>query len=315
MDAPTVEGKMKVLVTGGAGSLGRKLVRALADGGHAARVMSRRGPTRDTPDGVEWARADLSTGEGLGAAVEGVEAIVHAASDPRNAEAVDVGGTRRLCEAARAAGVAHLAYVSIVGVDEIPFGYYRRKLAAEAVVESSGVPHSILRATQFHSLVDFLLSKAARVPLLMPLPTDFKFRSVDETEVAGRLAACVAAGPGGRLPDFGGPAVLTLGEMARTWKRAVGVGKRVAHVPMPGALARVPRREEHRPRGRARRDGLGGVARAARRRASGLSASVREGVRRDAFHGHRAFQGRRRRARLQALPRARADGAGRAALR
>ncbi|MET0624801.1 MAG: NAD(P)H-binding protein, partial [Pyrinomonadaceae bacterium] len=163
---------MKVLVTGGGGALGRKLVRALTRAGHSARVMSRREPAGDATDGVEWARADLSTGEGLGAAVEGVEAVVHAASDPRRAEAVDVEGTRRLCEAARAAGVSHLVYISIVGVDEIPFGYYRRKLAAEAVIESAGVPHSILRATQFHTLVDFLLSQAARVPLLMPLPVD-----------------------------------------------------------------------------------------------------------------------------------------------
>ncbi|HEX8503448.1 MAG TPA: NAD(P)H-binding protein [Pyrinomonadaceae bacterium] len=228
---------MKVLVTGGAGSLGRALVRVLAREGHAPRVMSRRGRAESAPDGVEWARADLLTGEGLAAAVEGAHAVVHAASDPRRAEAVDVGGTRRLTEAARAAGCAHLVYISIVGVDVIPFGYYRRKLAAEGIIQSSGVPFSVLRATQFHSLVDFLLAQAARVPLLMPLPTDFKFRSVDEAEVAARLSACVAAGPRGRLPDFGGPEVLTLGEMARAWARAKNVGKRIIHLPIPGALA------------------------------------------------------------------------------
>lgn len=228
---------MRVLVTGGSGSLGRVLVRALAGAGHAARVMSRRERTEAAPAGVEWARADLFTGEGLDAAVEGVDAVVHAASDPRRAEAVDVRGTRRLAEAALAAGVSHLVYISIVGVDEIPLGYYRRKLAAEQIIATSGVPYSVLRATQFHSLVDFLLSKAARVPLLMPLPTDLKFRSVDESEVAGRLAACVDAGPRGRLPDFGGPSVLSLGEMARAWKAARGVGKRVVHLPIPGAVA------------------------------------------------------------------------------
>lgn len=228
---------MKVLVTGGAGSLGRSLVRALAREGHAARVMSRRARPAGAAEGVEWANADLVTGEGLAAAVEGAEAVVHAASDPRRAEAVDVGGTRRLLEAARAAGVAHLVYISIVGVDEIPFGYYRRKLAAERLVESSGVPYSVLRATQFHSLVDFLLTQAARVPLVMPLPTDFKFRSVAESEVAGRLSACVGAGPRGRLADFGGPRVQTLGEMARAWKGARGVTKRVVRLPLPGAVA------------------------------------------------------------------------------
>jgi uncharacterized protein YbjT (DUF2867 family) len=228
---------MKVLVTGGAGSLGRALVRVLERDGHAARVMSRRARPASAHASVEWVSADLSTGEGLCEAVERVDAVLHAASDPRRAEAVDVEGTRRLTEAARAAEVAHLIYISIVGVDEIPFGYYRRKLAAEKLIESSGVPFSILRATQFHSLVDFLLSKAARVPLLMPVPTSFKFRSVDGEEVAVRLNACVGAGPRGRLPDFGGPQLLTLGEMARTWKAARGVTKRVVNLPLPGAVA------------------------------------------------------------------------------
>lgn len=228
---------MKVLVTGGAGSLGRSLVRALERDGHAARVMSRRARPESARAGVEWVSADLSTGEGLSEAVAQVDAVIHAASDPRRAEAVDVEGTRRLTEAARAAEVAHLVYISIVGVDEIPFGYYRRKLAAEGVIAASGVPFSILRATQFHTLVDFLLSKAARVPLLMPVPTEFKFRSVDEGEVAVRLSSCVSAGPRGRLPDFGGPQLLTLGEMARTWKAARGVTKRVVNLPLPGAVA------------------------------------------------------------------------------
>ena len=228
---------MKVLVTGGAGSLGRALVRALMRDGHAARVMSRRARPESAPAGVEWASADLVTGEGLSAAVEGVDAVVHAASDPRRAEAVDVGGTRRLIESARAAAGAHLVYISIVGVDEIPFGYYRRKLAAEKLIESSGIPFSILRATQFHSLIDFGLSKLARVPLVMPLPSGFKFQCVDEGEVAERLSACVAAGPRGRLTDFGGPRVVTLGEMARTWKSTRGVTKRVVNLPLPGAVA------------------------------------------------------------------------------
>jgi len=171
------------------------------------------------------------------AAVDGADAIIHAATDPRRAEAVDVQGTRHLVEAARAAGVGHLVYVSIVGIEEIPVGYYRRKLAAEHVVASSGVPHTTLRATQFHSLVAALISKAARLPLLLPLPTDFKFQSVAESEVAARLISCLDAGPRGRLADFGGPEVLTLGEMASDWMEAKGVRKKLVRLPVPGAAA------------------------------------------------------------------------------
>lgn len=232
---------MKVLVTGGTGSLGRILTRAVAGEGHAARVLSTRPRAASDPAGVEWALADLATGAGLREAVEGVEAVFHLASDFNNAEAVDVVGTRRLVEASRAAGVSHLVYISIVGIDDIPTGYYRRKREAERIVESSGVPHSIQRATQFHTFVAGLLSKAARVPLLMPLPAGFRFQSVDESEVAARLAGCISDGPRGRLVDFGGPEVLSLDEMARAWMEAGGVRKRLVRLPVPGAAAKALR--------------------------------------------------------------------------
>jgi uncharacterized protein YbjT (DUF2867 family) len=227
---------MKVLITGGSGALGRILVRTATDAGYIVRGLSRGERPPYVPSGVEWARADLASGEGLSAAVEGAEAIIHSASDPRRTKAVDVAGTRRLVEAARAAGVAHLVYISIVGIDDIPYSYYRRKREAEEIIAASGVPYTNLRATQFHSLVDFLISKAARVPLLLPLPTDFKFQSVADAEVAARLVECLAEGPRGRV-EFGGPEVLTLGEMAATWLSLKGMRKRVLRLPLPGAIA------------------------------------------------------------------------------
>jgi uncharacterized protein YbjT (DUF2867 family) len=166
-----------------------------------------------------------------------VDAVIHAASDPRRHAAVDVDGTRRLAEAARAAGTAHLVYVSIVGIDQVPFAYYRSKLAAEQIVAASGVPHSILRATQFHSFIDTMTAGAARVPLILPLPTTFRFQSVDTGEAAERFVRAVQDGPGGRLPDFGGPEVLTWGEMAAAWKNARGVRGPTVHLPLPGPLA------------------------------------------------------------------------------
>lgn len=232
---------MKVLITGGTGTLGRALARAVAGAGHAVRVMSQRARTASDPLACEWARADLVSGEGLREAVEGAEAVFHLASDFNNAEAVDVGGTRRLVGASGAASVSHLVYISIVGVDDIPTGYYRRKREAESIIESSGVPHSIQRATQFHSFVGGLLSKAARVPLVMPLPAGFRFQSVDESEVAERLAGCLEGGPRGRLADFGGPEVLALEEMAGDWLEARGVRKKLLRLPLPGAAARALR--------------------------------------------------------------------------
>jgi uncharacterized protein YbjT (DUF2867 family) len=227
---------MKILLTGGTGGLGREVVRAAEAAGHTVRVASRRARPDDAPPHREWARMDVATGAGVAEALTGVDAAVHAASDPRRHAAVDVEGTRRLARAAHEAGTSHLVYVSIVGIDRIPFPYYRSKLEAEAIVAASGVPHSILRITQFHSFVDMLLAGVARAPLVMPLPTSFRFQSCATSEAAERLVRAVETGPCGRLRDFGGPEVLTFREMAAAWKAARGVRKPVLPVHVPGGL-------------------------------------------------------------------------------
>jgi uncharacterized protein YbjT (DUF2867 family) len=242
----------QVLVTGGTGVLGRPLTRALVAGGHLVRVMSRQGAPADRGGAPTWAQADLSTGQGLAAAVADVDAIVHAASQPFGATVeVDVEGTRRLLAAARLAGARHLIYVSIVGIDRVPLAYYRHKLAAEAMVMQGPVPWSIQRTTQFHPFLDALLRRAARLPALL-LPTDLRVQPVDPAEVAARLRAIVEAGLAGRADDFGGPEVLSVGEAARSWRTAYGLRRALVHIALPGALARALRRGDNTcPNGRA----------------------------------------------------------------
>jgi uncharacterized protein YbjT (DUF2867 family) len=213
---------MRVFITGGTRLLGRALVRTADGAGLAVRVLSRR--PRAAADGFEYAVGDVASGAGLDAALSGVEAIIHAASDPRRPEEVDVGG-------------AHLVYVSIVGIDRIPVRYYRTKLEEEGIVAASGLPYSVLRARQFHAFVAWLISEAARVPLVLPLPAGFKFQPVDEAEVAERLVRCLGEGPRGRADDFAGPEVLPLEEMAEAWMEAAGVRKRMLRLLLPGALA------------------------------------------------------------------------------
>ncbi|HVG44960.1 MAG TPA: NAD(P)H-binding protein [Longimicrobium sp.] len=228
---------MRILVTGGTGVLGRETVAAVESAGHTVRVGSR-GPRRaGTPDVREWAVMDLAAGSGIDEAVAEVDVVIHAASDPKRSQAADVEGTRALVDACRRRGVGHLVYVSIVGIDRIPVPYYRHKLAAEGIVTAGGVPFSILRATQFHPFIDQLLASAARVPLVMPLPIGFQVQSVDVAEVARRLLRCAEAGPGGRLPDFGGPEAMSFREAARAWRAARGVRKPVLPLPLPGRAA------------------------------------------------------------------------------
>ncbi|MEV0706390.1 SDR family oxidoreductase [Nocardia aurea] len=221
-----------VLVTGGTGALGRHIVESLRARGHEVRVLSRRA-------GAGTHVGDLSTGAGLAEAVAGAEVIVHAATDSRSLRCPDPGQTEQLL---RVAGqVRHLLYVSIVGIDDIPFPYYRSKLACEKLIVDSGVPHTILRATQFHELLAAALSVAGKLPIA-PLPLDFRFQPVATPEVAARVAELADGEPMGRAADFGGPEVLTLEESVRVWRAAHGVPRGTVRLPLPGRVASAFRR-------------------------------------------------------------------------
>lgn len=212
--------------------MGRPLVRRLRERGHDVRVLSRR-----REGGTHL--GDLATGEGLAGATAGVELVVHAASDTRRFGRSDLEQTRRLLEAI--GEVRHLLYLSIVGIDVIPFGYYRRKLACEQEVVRSGLAHTILRATQFHELVAQGLRALERLPVA-PLPGDFRFQSVAAVEVAARLANLLDRDALGRAPDFGGPEVLTLDEMARAWRSQRGRPRRQLSLRVPGRVGQAFRR-------------------------------------------------------------------------
>lgn len=215
------------------------------------RALSRRAGSLDGP--AQSVIGDLTTGEGLAAAVDGVDAVVHAATDPRSGGSTDVEGTRRLVQAARMGGVSHLVFVSIVGIDRIPLPYYRHKLAAERVVADSGVPHSILRITQFHYFVDLLLQRLARTPLLLPIPVGFRIQSIGTPDVARELLDVAASSPRGRCPDLAGPEVMGLAHAARLWRDILGVPRWLVPLPLLGRTAAALRAGHNtvpdRPRG------------------------------------------------------------------
>lgn len=228
----------KILITGGTGVLGRALTPRLIARGHTVRVMSRSARSATLAEGVEWAQADLESGAGLEAAVAGAPIIIHCASSPlRRTRQADVEGTAKLLAAARAAGVQHFIYISIVGIERFPtYAYHKVKLEAEQLIEASGLPYTILRATQFHTLLDRVLQSAARWPVML-LPKDLQFQLVDAGEAAEALVACVAAGPVGRAADVGGPEVLKSGEIIEAWLAAHNLRRRVIHLPLWGQAA------------------------------------------------------------------------------
>ena len=142
---------------------------------------------------------DLTTGEGIEAAVDGVTTIVHCAGTNTG----DDETTRTLVRAAARAGAPHLVYISVVGADRVPinsavdramFGYFGSKLAAERVVAESGLPWTTLRATQFHDLILTVARALAKLPVV-PVPAGSRFQPVDTDEVAARLVELALAEP------------------------------------------------------------------------------------------------------------------------
>ena len=220
----------EILVTGGTGTLGRVLVARLREQGHVPRVLSRRpGPGRWT--------GDLETGAGVADALRGVDAVVHAASRPGH----DVAQARTLLAAlgdgaVRAARAPHLVFVSIVGVDRVPLGYYREKVRVEEMIADAGVPWTVQRATQFHDLLATLLGVVGRSPVL-PVLKGARFQPVDVRDVADRLVTVAPGSPAGRAPDMGGPQVRSMADLARAWATATGRRRAVVPVPLPGRLA------------------------------------------------------------------------------
>lgn len=222
----------RVLVVGGTGTLGRVVVERLLAGGADVRILSRGRRRRDNQR-VEHVIGDLRSGAGLDAAVSGVDTVVLCA-DP----------AQQIVEAAKRNGSPHLVYISIVGVDRVPFSYYRSKLADEEMIAASGLPWTVLRTTQFHDLIAAGLRMLAKLPV-MALPAGWSFQPVDVRDVGGRLAELALAEPVGRAPDLGGPQVRAIGDLARSYLAMAGKRRLMLPVRLGGKVFRAYRAGGH----------------------------------------------------------------------
>lgn len=225
----------KTLLTGATGTLGTALQSRLLDTEQEVRAASRL-PPAETVDEVEWVTLDLLDGTGIEEALTGVDRVVHTATAPQgDTEAVDVEGTKRLLAAANDADIDHFLYVSIVGVDEIPFSYYQHKYTAEQAVEGSTLPSTILRATQFHNFLDEIFSGLSWLPV-WALPTKIQLQPVDVGEVADVVVEHVTSEPLGRADPVGGPEAHTLGELLTAYRNARGTWRPLVRLPIPGTV-------------------------------------------------------------------------------
>jgi uncharacterized protein YbjT (DUF2867 family) len=241
---------MTILVTGGTGHLGGKVVELLVRDGHRVRVLARH-PGGDRA--VSWVEGDLATGEGIAEAVGGVDTIVHAATHSpaaqrgrfkardlvRSPKDVDIRGTDALLRAAAQASVDHIVHVSIVGIEHTArLPYSRVKLRSEGFVRSGGVPWSIARATPFYWLLERFLEDAA-MRRSMRLPRNVKMQCVDSDEFARFVVTCVVDGQRGDRMDFAGPEALTMREMAEQYLAARGLERRIREIRLPARAERA----------------------------------------------------------------------------
>lgn len=227
---------MKVAVLGGTGLLGKRVVRELARDGIDHTIAGR------SAEGSNSVRVDITTGEGISDALTGCDTVMLLSSNPAKSGKVDVEGTRRLLPHIDG---RHLIYISIVGVDRHPFRYYRAKYEVEQMIAASVENYSILRATQFHDLLVFALAKLARMWPYCLVPSGFVFQPVDAGEVARHLVDVARSGPAGLLPDLGGPEVIDIKTLARTYMTAIGRERPVVGVYVPGRVAGAFRRGLH----------------------------------------------------------------------
>jgi uncharacterized protein YbjT (DUF2867 family) len=219
---------MRIAVAGATGVVGRHVVDVARERGHEVVPLAR-------SVGV-----DLTTGAGLVELLDGVDAVVDVTSVPtqdrEESEAFFGAVTRSLLDAERKVGVGHHVALSIVGVDDVPSGYYAGKRLQERLLREGDQPWSVLRATQFHEFAEQVLHFVRVGPVsVVPMMTS---EPVAAREVGEALVDVVEAGPSGRVPDLAGPERLPMHRLARRVSKARGLGRRVVPVPVPGAAGR-----------------------------------------------------------------------------
>jgi uncharacterized protein YbjT (DUF2867 family) len=232
-----------ILVTGGTGALGHRVVERLRSTGNTIRVLSR--GERMSGNGVEFVTGDLATGDGIDDAVMGSDIILHLAGSAKG----DDIKTGNLVRAAKRVQPRHLVYISVVGADRVPiesridramFGYFGAKFASERIVAESGIPWTTLRATQFHDLTFKTVEGMAKMPII-PAPSGWPVQSVDAAEVADRLVELALGEPAGLVPGFGGPRVYQMADLIRSYLQATDKHRLLMPMKLPGGAARAVR--------------------------------------------------------------------------
>ena len=234
---------MRIAVAGGSGTVGKYAVRSASQAGHQVVAMSR-------STGV-----DARTGEGLLAALEGVDVIIDTTDggtiSRRKAEAFFTEVTKNLHAMGRKQGVARLVTLSIVGLERLPgFGYYEAKLAQESAALAGPLPVNIVRATQFHEFPVQILARATRGQIA-PVPV-MRIQPVAARAV-GEVLLETAVGPTlGTTLEIAGPEEENLVALARQVVRMRARRTVVVPLRVPGRAGKAMRSGAQKPQSGAR---------------------------------------------------------------
>jgi uncharacterized protein YbjT (DUF2867 family) len=213
---------MKIVVIGGTGLIGTKVVNRLREKGHEALAAS-------PSSGV-----NTITGEGLAEALAGALVVVDLANAPAwddkaVLEFFETSG-RNLLAAETAAGVGHHIALSIVGTDRTPDnGYFRAKVAQEKLIESSGIPYTIIRSTQFMEFLGGIAASGADGSAVRISPGLFQPIAADD--VAAAVADVTLAAPRSGIVEIAGPERAPFNEIVARYLKAVGDSRQVVSDP------------------------------------------------------------------------------------
>jgi uncharacterized protein YbjT (DUF2867 family) len=212
---------MKIVVIGGTGLIGSKTVAILRQGDHEVVAAS-------PQSGV-----NTITGEGLKEAVAGAEVVIDVANSPSFEdkavlEFFETSG-RNLLPAEAAAGVRHHVALSIVAIDRTDNGYFRAKAAQEKLIESSGIPYTIIRVTQFLEFLGGIADSSADGNIVMLPPVLFQPIAADD--VAATVADVALAAPRNGIVEVAGPERAPFNEIVARYLKAVGDPREVVGDP------------------------------------------------------------------------------------
>ena len=240
---------MKVCVAGGTGLLGRAIVPALIDAGHDVVVLSRSNPAADPIDPrATWVRGDVTDPGGLVEPLRGIDAVVDAVQFPKSPvenprkgftfERIDLGGTKNLVDAAKAAGVPRFIGLSGAGAaEDARFHWLRFKWQEEQHIQASGLTYTIFRPSWIFGPRDVSLNRFVGFAKFLPfIPVIGDGKTRLNPLFSGDLARHVAkaltlADAENRMFEIGGPEVLTMDDIIRTALAARGKKRFLLHQP------------------------------------------------------------------------------------